>query len=138
MIRDNGTHNCAGSVAGHIVDLENRRIFPGVVCTSGDRIDRIEQRDDVPDQYVIPGFIDAHIHVESTMLPPAEFARWAAPLREMAGDRFPIHGVFLVRATSVEAIIAPSYRLYPSETTEASQIQSALRAYGVRRNGNHE
>ena len=62
-----------------------------------------------------------------------EYFRWAEPLRMMVGDRFPIHSVFLVRATAVEPIIAPSYRLYPSETTEASQVQAALCTYGVRR-----
>lgn len=36
------------------------------------------------------------------------------------------------RASSVETIIAPSYRLYPLETTEQSQVASALRAYGVK------
>jgi predicted pyridoxine 5'-phosphate oxidase superfamily flavin-nucleotide-binding protein len=65
----------------------------------------------------------------------AEYFRWVEPLRMMAGDRFPIHSVFVVRATAVEPIIAPSYRLYPSETTEASQVQAALRTYGVREVG---
>lgn len=27
--------------------------------------------------YILPGFIDAHIHIESSMLPPSEFARLA-------------------------------------------------------------
>ena len=65
----------------------------------------------------------------------AEYFRWVEPLRMMAGNRFPIHSVFVVRATAVEPIIAPSYRLYPSETTEASQVQAALRTYGVREVG---
>ena len=64
-----------------------------------------------------------------------EYFRWVEPLRTMAGDRFPIHSVFVVRATAVEPIIAPGYRLYPSETTEASQVQAALRAYGVKPEG---
>jgi predicted pyridoxine 5'-phosphate oxidase superfamily flavin-nucleotide-binding protein len=63
----------------------------------------------------------------------AEYFRWIEPLRMMVGDRFPIHSIFVVRATAVEPIMAPSYRLYPRETTEASQTQSALRTYGVRR-----
>ncbi|EGI77412.1 pyridoxamine 5'-phosphate oxidase family protein [Hylemonella gracilis] len=61
----------------------------------------------------------------------ADYARWADPLRAMAGERFPIHSVFVVRATKVEPIVAPSYRLYPLETSEAMQIEAALRAYGV-------
>lgn len=62
----------------------------------------------------------------------ADYSRWAAPLEAMAGPRFPIHSVMVVAATAVEPIIAPSYRLYPKETTEASQIESAFRSYGVR------
>ena len=62
----------------------------------------------------------------------AEFSRWAEPLEAMAGPRFPIHSVILVQAVSVEPIVAPSYRLYPSETSEALQVASAMRAYGVK------
>jgi predicted pyridoxine 5'-phosphate oxidase superfamily flavin-nucleotide-binding protein len=59
------------------------------------------------------------------------FASWSAPLVDKAGPRFPIHSVLVVRATAVEPILAPSYRLYAAETTERAQIQSAMRAYGV-------
>jgi hypothetical protein len=50
----------------------------------------------------------------------------------MAGPRFPVHSVIVVRATAFEPILAPSYRLYPAETTEQAQVASAMRAYGVR------
>lgn len=59
------------------------------------------------------------------------FSYWAAPLIKKAGPRFPIHSVIVVTATAVEPIVAPSYRLYPAETTEQSQVESALRTYGV-------
>jgi len=59
------------------------------------------------------------------------FDHWAAPLLGMAGERFPVHSVIVVAATAVEPVVAPSYRLYPAETTERSQVQSALQAYGV-------
>ena len=62
----------------------------------------------------------------------AEFAKWAAPLLAMAGPRFPIHSVIVIRVTGSEPILAPSYRLYPHETTEQAQAASAMRAYGVR------
>ncbi len=61
----------------------------------------------------------------------ADHAHWAVPLVAKAGPRFPLHGVIVVRATAVEPIVAPSYRLHPAETTEASQVASALRAYRV-------
>lgn len=65
----------------------------------------------------------------------AGFADWAKPLQAQVGDRFPIHGVVVIEVQSVEAIWAPSYRLYPQETTEASQREAACQAYGVIWNG---
>lgn len=63
----------------------------------------------------------------------AEYEKWSAPLRAMAGPRFPIHSVFVVKALKVEPIVAPSYRLFPDETTEQSQVEAAMRTYGVGR-----
>ena len=50
----------------------NREIFPTKVTVKNERIDGS------CDNYIIPGFIDAHIHIESSMLPPSEFLRLAA------------------------------------------------------------
>jgi hypothetical protein len=60
-----------------------------------------------------------------------EFSAWAAPLLAMVGQRFTIHSVLLIQVQSVHAIVAPSYRFYPDDTTEASQVASAMRAYKV-------
>jgi predicted pyridoxine 5'-phosphate oxidase superfamily flavin-nucleotide-binding protein len=60
------------------------------------------------------------------------FSVWAAPLVVKAGPRFPIQSVIVVRASLVEPILAPSYLLHPNETTEQSQVASAMRTYGVR------
>jgi predicted pyridoxine 5'-phosphate oxidase superfamily flavin-nucleotide-binding protein len=62
----------------------------------------------------------------------SDFPRWSAPLVAMAGPRFPIQAVIVVRATAIEPILAPGYRLHPADTTEASQVASAMRTYGVR------
>ncbi len=65
------------------------------------------------------------------ILPTAdEFATVAEPLLAMTQGRFPIRSVLLVQVVRVEVIQAPSYWLYP-ETTEAGQIASAMRTYGV-------
>jgi hypothetical protein len=40
--------------------------------------------------------------------------------------------VLVIKAVEVEPILAPSYRLYPNETTEESQVASAMRTYRVR------
>ena len=61
-----------------------------------------------------------------------DFSVWAAPLEEMTQGKFSIHSVIVLEPESVEAIIAPSYRFYPSETTEKSQVDAAMRAYKVR------
>lgn len=61
-----------------------------------------------------------------------EFPHWSAPLLAMAGTRFPIAGTIVLAVESVEPIIAPSYRLYPDQTSEQSQIEAACRTYGVR------
>jgi uncharacterized protein len=59
------------------------------------------------------------------------FDRWAAPLLAKVGQRFVIQSVLVIRVTSVAPIVAPSYRFYPDETTEAAQIASAMQLYGV-------
>lgn len=65
-------------LGGQIVDLHRRRIFPGVVEWAGGRITRISADARIRDRrFIAPGFVDAHIHIESSLLPPAEFARWA-------------------------------------------------------------
>ncbi|MES2951979.1 MAG: pyridoxamine 5'-phosphate oxidase family protein [Pseudomonadota bacterium] len=61
-----------------------------------------------------------------------DYAHWVRPLQAKAGPRFSIHSVMVVKVQSIEPILAPSYRLYPAETTEQSQIESAMRTYGVR------
>lgn len=62
----------------------------------------------------------------------AEFPVWVAPLAVMAGPRFPIQSVLVIEAAEVEPILAPSYRLYPADTTEEAQVAAAMRSHGVR------
>lgn len=65
------------SVRGIIADPLKKKIFKGAVIIESGKIVRIEEAREVPEQYIIPGFIDAHIHIESSMLVPYEFARVA-------------------------------------------------------------
>ncbi|WP_242205776.1 adenine deaminase [Aestuariivivens insulae] len=62
---------------GQIVDIPNQRIFKGEITISNGRIAAIEAKDHDVNHYILPGFIDAHIHIESSMLVPSEFARLA-------------------------------------------------------------
>lgn len=62
---------------GNIVDIQNQRIYKGeVTFENGKIIDIIGKAHDA-NHYILPGFIDAHIHIESSMLVPSEFARIA-------------------------------------------------------------
>lgn len=66
------------SISGHIVDVLHKTIFPGTITIKYGCIHSIEHQPGVLyNQYILPGFIDAHIHIESSMLPPSEFARLA-------------------------------------------------------------
>jgi adenine deaminase len=65
------------SASGQIVDILNQRIFPGTVHIAGGRISRIEETSSAPKTFLLPGFVDAHVHIESSMLVPTEFARLA-------------------------------------------------------------
>ncbi|MGE0931913.1 adenine deaminase [Peijinzhouia sedimentorum] len=64
-------------IEGQIIDIEAKRIYPGVIYIDKGKIKRIEEREVENKQYILPGFIDAHVHVESSMLVPSEFARLA-------------------------------------------------------------
>jgi adenine deaminase len=65
-------------ISGNIVDVLKRKIFPGtVVVRNGIIAEIIHEEGKQYSQYIMPGFIDAHIHVESSLLIPSEFARLA-------------------------------------------------------------
>lgn len=65
-------------LSGQIVDLHARRVFPGTVEWHRGRITAIREDASVREKHLImPGLVDAHIHIESSLLPPAEFARLA-------------------------------------------------------------
>lgn len=65
------------TLKGNIVDIIDKRIFPGEVYIENGKISSIIETDNAPDRYILPGLIDAHVHVESSMLTPAEFAKAA-------------------------------------------------------------
>ena len=64
-------------IQGQIVDIQNRRIFKGEVTFENGRITSVLEKNHDVNHYILPGFIDAHIHIESSMLVPSEFARLA-------------------------------------------------------------
>lgn len=67
------------SFTGHIVDIAGRRTYPGTIVCKDGRILGIRELDDVCDgaPYYLPGLTDAHVHIESSMMTPVNFAKVA-------------------------------------------------------------
>ena len=66
-------------ITGNIVDLINSRIFYGTLTIEDKTIKSVKmiEVEKIGCKYIIPGFIDSHIHIESSMLTPVEFSRVA-------------------------------------------------------------
>ena len=69
------------NIKGHIVDVVRREIFDGEVVINDEKIAEIRRctlpEREKPWPYILPGFIDAHVHIESSMMVPHKFARIA-------------------------------------------------------------
>jgi len=72
-----GLNNFIMEISGKIVDVIQRKIFPGKIMIGNGRIKRVIPAKKVPEQFILPGCIDAHVHIESSMLTPQQFARLA-------------------------------------------------------------
>jgi len=64
-------------VQGIIVDIQNRSQFKGEIIVENGKISDIRKANHTVENYILPGFVDAHIHIESSMLVPSEFAKIA-------------------------------------------------------------
>src|SRR5688572_1523296 len=71
------------SISGNLVDVHQKKIYPAEIKVENGKIASItsnQNPDSYRDQtsnYILPGFIDAHVHIESSMLIPSEFAKLA-------------------------------------------------------------
>lgn len=65
------------TLKGNLIDIPAHRIYPAEVSVQDGRIAGIRELDEPVTGYLLPGFVDAHVHVESSMLIPSEFARLA-------------------------------------------------------------
>lgn len=62
---------------GNLIDVWNRKVFPAKITVADGIIQKIEEVAESFTHYILPGFVDAHIHIESSMLTPYEFAKVA-------------------------------------------------------------
>jgi len=61
-------------IYGKLLDIHNRDIYPACITIGNRKIVKIEKTKSVPDLYIMPGLVDAHIHIESSMITPGAFA----------------------------------------------------------------
>jgi len=68
-------------IKGNIVDIVNKRIFSGVITIEDGKITKVEKKggEIENDKYILPGLIDSHVHIESSMLTPSRFAEVVVP-----------------------------------------------------------
>ena len=67
----------ATTIQGQYVDILNKRIYPATLKVEQGIIVSITETNEAPEHYIMPGFIDSHVHIESSMLVPSSFARLA-------------------------------------------------------------
>lgn len=65
------------SISGQYVDITGKQIYPATLQVENGIIISIDPCENAPLQYLMPGFIDSHVHIESSMLIPSSFARLA-------------------------------------------------------------
>jgi adenine deaminase len=96
-------------VSGRLIDIHQRRIVPATVSVRNGRIAEIVEEPDARyDTVLAPGFVDAHVHIESSMLPPSEFSRLAAPHGTVATVSDPHEIANVLGVTGVEWMLADS------------------------------
>lgn len=64
-------------VQGNIVDIQKKKIYKGEVEFEAGKIINVREVNHSVENFILPGFVDAHIHIESSMLVPSEFAKIA-------------------------------------------------------------
>ena len=91
---------------GQIVDIHNKRIYKGEIAITNGKISSIKEKDHNVYHYILPGFVDAHIHIESSMLVPSEFARLAVTHGTVATVSDPHEIANVLGVEGVEFMIA--------------------------------
>ncbi len=65
------------TITANLIDLFRKSIYPALITIEEGKIKSIQPTEENPATYILPGMVDAHVHIESSMLVPTEFARLA-------------------------------------------------------------
>ncbi len=98
-------------LTAHLVDLHTRSTYPAHLTVREGHIAHIAPADAAPAQYLLPGFVDAHVHIESAMLTPAQFARLAVVHGTVATVSDPHEIANVVGQAGVEYMIEDGARV---------------------------
>jgi len=61
-------------IKGNLADIHQRAIYPAEITVENGRISEIRKSDEDYDRYILPGMVDAHVHIESSMVTPRAFS----------------------------------------------------------------
>jgi adenine deaminase len=61
-------------ISGNLIDIHKREIYPATITISEGIVEKIEKVNSVFEEIILPGLIDAHVHIESSMVTPGAFA----------------------------------------------------------------
>ena len=104
------TAAATATIRGNVVDPLARRTFPATLSIRDGRIASIREDAAPHPTWLLPGFIDAHVHVESSLLPPCEFARLAVAHGTVATVSDPHEIANVLGVPGVEYMLADAAR----------------------------
>ena len=94
------------SIKANLVDLHQRKIYAAEVIFANGIIQSINPINETVTGYLLPGFVDAHVHIESSLLVPSEFARLAVRQGTVARVSAPHEIANVLGMQGVEYMIA--------------------------------
>lgn len=97
-------------IGGNIIDIFNRTIFPGEIHINNGRISDIIPNTNIYSDFICPGFIDSHVHIESSMLIPEQFSKMVVTKGTVAVINDPHEIANISGIEGIQFMIENSYR----------------------------